>query len=505
MTDHSASTPTRRRPASVVTLVAAGALAGMMATWYASAPYIQAAPSPSASAPSTAPVTAPVTSKIPASEMRDSYADLISRVAPTVVTIRSQHMVSQTRMQGEDDLFRRFFGDQMPRGRQTPPRPASGLGSGVIVSTDGYILTNNHVVNGAQKIRVDFTDGRTFEARVVGTDPPSDLAVVKIAANNLPTLPLGNSDQARVGDVVFAVGNPLGVGQTVTMGIVSAKGRATGLTEGGFEDFIQTDAPINQGNSGGALVNTRGELVGINSQIMSPVGYNIGIGFAIPTNMAQRVMDQLIETGSVKRGMLGVTVQGVDAEMAKSLGLTEVRGAIVSDVQADSPAAHAGLKPGDVILALDGTPIDSSNDLRNHIAPLGPSAEVKLSVLRDGRTREVTATLSELPSDSAAQIERGTEGERGSFGMSVQPLTPDVARELRIDGQKGVVVTDVDPDGRAADAGLQPGDVIQQVDGKAVATVGELRSAVRDQSSDKPTLLLVVREGRKLFLTVEAE
>lgn len=387
MTDSFTTPSTRRRSApSLVALLAAGILAGVVGTWYASLPAVALA---KAGAPPAA----------PAPKIRDSYADLISNVAPAVVTIRSQHMVRQTQLPFDDEMFRRFFGEQAPH---RPPRPASGLGSGVIVSADGYILTNDHVVNGAQKIRVDLTDGRMFDARVVGTDRPSDLAVLKIEIDGLPTVSLGDSDAARVGDVVFAVGNPLGIGQTVTMGIISAKGRATGASENAFEDFIQTDAPINQGNSGGALIDTRGELVGINSQIVSPVGYNIGIGFAIPTNMANRVMDQLIQTGKVSRGMLGITVQGLDADMAKSLGLSDVRGAIVREVQPGRAAATAGLKPGDVVLALNGKPIDSSNDLRNHIAPLGPDAKVTLTILRDGQKQDVTATLSELPSDPVA-------------------------------------------------------------------------------------------------------
>ncbi len=494
MTDSHPTPSTPRRSArSLATLVAAGALAGVLGTWYATAPRIEA------STPVPPNVSADMQSA--RAEARDSYADLVSRVAPAVVTIRSQRMVRQTQLPGDDELFRRFFGEQMPR---EVPRQASGLGSGVIVSPDGYVLTNHHVVNGAQKIRVDFTDGRTFEARVVGSDQPSDLAVVKIAAANLPTVTMGNSDSARVGDVVLAVGNPLGIGQTVTMGIVSAKGRATGASEGAFEDFIQTDAPINQGNSGGALVNTRGELIGINSQIVSPVGYNIGIGFAIPTNMVNRVMDQLIKTGQVRRGQLGITVQGVDADLAKSLGLSDVRGAIVSDVQAGSPAARAGLQEGDVILALDGKPIDSSNDLRNHIAPLGPDAKVTLSVLRDGRTHDITATLSELPAQSAVRADRDGERANGEFGMSVQPLTPDLARELKVTGDKGVVVADVGPDGAAAEAGLQSGDVILQVNGRGVANAGELRTALRTAPREKPALLLVARDGRRAFVTLDS-
>ena len=277
-----------------------------------------------------------------------SYANVVEAVTPAVVTVRSEHRVRQVSQQVPDEL-REFFGGRIPMPQRPQPR-AGGLGSGVIVRADGYILTNHHVIDGAEQVTVELTDGRSFKADVVGSDAPSDLAVLKIAgASNLHTLPLGNSDAVAVGDVVLAVGNPLGVGQTVTMGIVSAKGRATGGTN--FEDFIQTDAPINQGNSGGPLVNTDGELVGINSQILSPSGGNIGIGFSIPANMARNVMTQLIDQGTVRRGMLGVTIQPVTSDIARSLGLDNVRGALVNGVQPDSPAARAGLRRGDVITA----------------------------------------------------------------------------------------------------------------------------------------------------------
>jgi serine protease Do len=316
----------------------------------------------------------------------DSYASLVDQISPAVVTIRSERRVRNVSQELPDNpLFREFFGDRFGPRPQLPERRQGGLGSGVIVRADGYILTNHHVVDGAQQVTVELADGRSVKAKVVGSDAPSDLAVLKVEGTNFQTLALGDSDAVRVGDVVLALGNPLGVGQTVTMGIVSAKGRATGIAgDGSFEDFIQTDAPINQGNSGGALVSTRGELIGINSQILTPSGGNIGIGFAIPANMARNVMTQLIEHGGVRRGMLGVTIQPVTSDIARSLGLADVRGALVNTVTAGSPADKAGVKRGDVITAINGDAVKNYNELRNEVAQLLPGSTLKLTLVRDG-------------------------------------------------------------------------------------------------------------------------
>ncbi|HYP25956.1 MAG TPA: Do family serine endopeptidase [Blastocatellia bacterium] len=333
---------------------------------------------------------------------QNSYADLVSRVAPAVVTVHSARRVRAPRQHPflDDPRFREFFGDILPRVPESDAPRQIGLGSGVIVSGEGYVLTNHHVIDGAEEIQVELNDRRTYAARVVGSDPPSDLAVLKVDQSDLPVLAIGDSDRARVGDVVLAIGSPLGLGQTVTAGIISAKSRTTGLSDGSFEDFIQTDAPINQGNSGGALISSAGELIGINSQILSTSGGNIGIGFAIPSNMARYVMDQLIQTGRVRRGSLGVTLRRVTSDVAASLGLQEVRGALVESVIAGSPAERAGVMRGDVVTAFNGTPIADTNSLRNAVAGTQPGTEVTMTVIREGREQQLRATLGELNTDS---------------------------------------------------------------------------------------------------------
>jgi Do/DeqQ family serine protease len=325
-----------------------------------------------------------------------SDADIVSKAAPAVVTIHSQARVRQPQQYPfmNDPFFRQFFGDR----QQQPPaeQQRQGLGSGVIIDANGYILTNHHVIDGADQIKVDLNDNRSLDAKLVGSDPPSDLAVLKVEATNLPVLALGDSDRMRVGDVVLAIGNPLGVGQTVTMGIISAKGRQTGLSNGSFEDFLQTDAPINRGNSGGALVNTNSELIGINSQILSPSGGSIGLGFAVPSNMARTVVEQLINSGKVRRGQLGVVVLKIPSEEATKLGVTQGPGVVVYDVQGGSGADRAGLKKGDVITALNGTAISDPNTFRNQIAGTAPGSEVTLTIKRDGQEQQVRARLGEF-------------------------------------------------------------------------------------------------------------
>jgi len=442
-----------------------------------------------------------------------SYADAVDRAAPAVVMVSVEKRADTSTMGLPDNSFlQRFFGpdfgqqgpSQSPQLRRQRAPVEEGVGSGVIMTSDGTILTNNHVVEGAERVSVSLTDGREFTAKVVGTDPASDLAVVHVDATGLPTLQVADSDHVRVGDVVLAVGNPLGMGQTVTMGIISAKGRTTDAGDNStYENFLQTDAPINRGNSGGALVTTTGELVGINSQILSPSGGSIGIGFAIPSNMAENVMSQLVATGHVRRGMLGVSAQGLTSDMAKSLGLSSIHGAIVAEVTPDSPASKAGLRQGDVILKVNGEAISDGNDLRNRISSMSPGSHVDLGIQRNGQQETLTATLSETSAVTTTETSSSTpKSAEQTFGMTLQAMTPDLARELRVPaGTTGLVVTDVDPSGAAARALIQAGDVIRQMDGQAVTSTSAFREAMSSHTG-RPALVLIQRQDQTHFVAL---
>ena len=435
----------------------------------------------------------------------NGFASVLKPALPAVVNIHTSKLVKP---QGgnlspffNDPFFRQIFGDQFGQMKPEPEREQS-LGSGVIISADGTILTNNHVVDGATDIKVQLSDKREFRAKVIGTDPQTDIAVLKIDAKDLPTLPLGDSSQIHVGDLVFAIGDPFGIGETATMGIVSATGRG-GLGIENYEDFIQTDASINPGNSGGALIDIHGNLMGINTAILSGgSGGNQGIGFAIPINMARRIMDQILTNGKVVRGYLGVYIQDATPDLAKQFGLTQGGGVLVGDVSSGTPAANAGLKKGDIILKLNGTPVQSSSDLRAQISQMAPGTVVKLDVWRDGKSQEFNVTLGELPEKSAGSA--AGEGESSALdGVDVQTLTPDIAQQLNLPSStQGVVVTNVDQASAAASAGLQRSDVIQEVNHHPVTNVAEFRQAIKG-AGDQPVLLLINRGGITNYLVVE--
>jgi serine protease Do len=454
--------------------------------------------------------TAPKNVPVPAA-LSASYSPLIKEALPQVVNIASSRMVKHSSEESnpmfDDPFFRQFFGDRQPHSRgpqQQPPQQEKerGLGSGVIVGTNGYILTNNHVVDGATDIKVSLRDKREFTAKVVGRDPKTDVAVLKIDADHLAAIPLGDSSKVEVGDLAFAIGDPFGVGQTVTMGIVSATGRANlGIED--YEDFIQTDAAINPGNSGGALINGKGELIGINTAILSGSGGNQGVGFAIPVNLAKRVMEQIVDHGHVVRGFLGATIQDVTPTMATALKLNDSNGVLIGDVTPKGPAAQAGMKPGDVVLKMNGQPVADAAALRLQVSQTDPGTTVPLTVQRGDNTVNLTVKLGELPNDREKATEQDS-GDNSLQGLQVEPLTPAVRQQLHLgEDSHGVVISQVDPNGAAASAGVREGDVIQEVNHQAVSSVSEFEHAMAN-TANQAILLRIQRDGTGLYVAIAA-
>jgi serine protease Do len=438
-----------------------------------------------------------------------SFADVIESVSPAVVNIAvskvetaeptffqfSQPGVPQGRQYPFDEFFERFFG---PNGqsREMPQRRSEGQGSGFLIDASGYIVTNNHVAGDAEKITVTFQDGRELDAKLVGNDPKTDLALIKVEATGLPFVAFGDSDRARVGDWVVAIGNPFGLGGTATAGIISARGRDIG--SGSYDDFLQLDAPINFGNSGGPVFNTAGEVIGVNTAIFSPNGGNIGIGFAIPANQAKNIIAELKTDGSVERGWLGVSIQNLDADLAGSLGLTSERGALVSEVVSGGPAAKGGIEPGDVITRFNGQEVDSTRTLSRVVADAPPSRPATVTLWRDGRSRDVTVQLGEAEQSEAVAAVSPGAGQQGgaALGLALRPLTDEDRAQLDMPSDvQGALVANVVPGSDAAEKGIRPGDVITSVNQQSVESVGDVVTALNAAKANGGRALLRVRRG----------
>jgi serine protease Do len=451
----------------------------------------------------------PYTPNVPAhiSESGRAFSEIASSLSPSVVNISTTKVVKKEVAPLFDDPFSEFFSPF--RDFRTPKKwKEQSLGSGVIVSADGYIITNNHVIEQADEIRVTLVDKRTFRAKIIGVDNKTDVAIVKIDASNLHPVQWGDSDKLQVGEFVLAVGNPYGLSHTVTMGIISAVGRANvGIAD--YEDFIQTDAAINPGNSGGPLVNTTGELIGINTAIFSRSGGYQGIGFAVPSNMARLVMDQLIQKGKVTRGWLGVTIQEITPELSNKFGLKSAKGALIGDVAKGSPAEKAGLQRGDVILEFNGKKISDVGNLRNIVAQSKVGAQFPIRVIRSGKEYAITVTTTELPKELAdsntGNVPEDTAFE-GLTGLTVIELTAEISRQLGLPrDEKGVVVVRVDPGSSVEDTGLKKGDVIQEIDRKKITGLDDYTRIVADFSPGDTVLLFVNRGGQRFYVTVRAD
>jgi serine protease Do len=441
-------------------------------------------------------------------DLTEAFQHVTKALKPSVVSISSVKRIRPTVRQPRHNLdqfpeeFRHFFGDDLFDrfyGFRIPERgfEQRGLGTGVIVARDGYILTNSHVVRGADEVNVTLSDERSFSAEIVGTDDKTDVAVLKIKADDLVPAKLGDSDAMEVGQWVLAIGSPFGLAQTVTAGIVSAKGRAdVGIAD--YEDFIQTDAAINPGNSGGPLVNMQGEVIGINTAIASRTGGYMGIGFAIPSNMAKTVMESIIDDGQVQRGYLGAMIQDLNEDLARSFGFHSTGGVLIGDVVPDGPADKAGLRPGDIVVEYNGRPVRKAAQLRNAVAATGPDVDAELAVYRDGRRERIKVSIGLLESRFAGGM--GSESAL-DLGMTVQTLTPELARQARAEeDEQGVVVTAVEPGGLAARVGIGPGDVIVSVGGSAIADISDFRDAIKEEDLSRGIRMQVKREGVRRFV-----
>jgi serine protease Do len=448
-----------------------------------------------------------------AQDLSKAFEEVAAAIEPSVVNISSIKRIRPAMQQNGDlqispnspllqffgeDFFKRFMIPRMPK----EGYEQRGLGTGVVVSKDGYVLTNNHVIEGADEVMVTLSNDRQFKAKVVGADPKTDLAVLKIDATGLYPAKLGNSDDLKIGEWVVAAGQPFGLTHTVTAGIVSAEGRAR-LGVADYEDFIQTDAAINPGNSGGPLVNLKGEVIGINTAIFSRSGGSMGIGFAIPSNMAETVMESLIKHGKVVRGFLGVSIQNLTEGLAKSFGHQGTKGVLVGDVTPDSPADKGGLKQGDIITSYNGKPVENVHQLRSAVAETAPGTEVPLTVFRENKSRTLTVKVGELQGGLASVRGNGALSS-DKLGLTVNNLTPDMAKELGVPPTRGVVVTKVSPFGLAARAGIQANDVILAVQKQPVSNVSEFNEALNKQDIKKGIRLTVQTGSMQRFVFIES-
>ncbi|MBK8378769.1 MAG: DegQ family serine endoprotease [Nitrospira sp.] len=489
-----------KRPAQSISVLAgiAALSAGLIWSYTPLSPSHASNPSPAAEEHPLAP-----TGALPAA----GFADVAKTVTPAVVNITTsgaEEVSDSSRPRGRmEDFFGSPFG---PR-RFGPPmepreRRGGGQGSGVIVTPDGYVLTNNHVIAGAKTVTVTLPDKREFKGRIIGSDPKSDIAVVKIDGTQLPTVTWGDSSRLQVGEYVLAVGNPFGLNSTVTLALSAPSAADMGITQ--YEDFIQTDAAINPGNSGGALVNTRGELIGINTAIFSQTGGYQGVGFAVPTGMSKPIYESLVKTGKVVRGYLGVGIQDLNQELAKSFNVKGSNGAIVTDVKEEGPADKAGLKQGDVILSFQGTPIEDAVTLQRAVTRSSVGSKATVKVMRDGREKDLTVTIAELPDNPQVAKAEAGPSEQPLAGLAVQELDRETAQELGIKGKiQGVVVTTVDPESDAERAGLMPGDVIREINRKPVTSMKDFDRAASDLKKGQTVLVLVNRRGASLYLSAK--